>query len=344
MKATVDVTIRGAGAFGLSVAWACQNAGARVRVIDPNGVGTGASGGIVGALAPHVPELWNPKKAFQLESLLLAENWWADVEFAGGLTSGYARTGRLQALPENALPLAQEREANAQTLWRGRAIWEIVEARNGFAPKSESGLLIHDTLTGRIHPKQACLSLAAAIQARGGEIVTDAPHEGQVVWATGWEGLEELTAQHTRLVGAGIKGQAILLDYDAHNAPQLFIDGLHIIPHFDGTTAIGATTEREFDEPFTTDAQCDTLLAKARTAVPALQEAPEIRRWAGLRPRARTRAPMLGEHPFRKGEFIANGGFKIGFGMAPLAAEKMAQLILNGENTIPPDFDPTASL
>ncbi len=342
--ATVDVTIRGAGAFGLCVAWACQKAGATVRVIDPNGVASGASGGIVGALAPHVPEQWNPKKAFQLESLLMAENWWVDVEAAGGLASGYARTGRLQALPQNALPLAQERALNAQTLWQGRAIWEVIEAHSGFTPKSESGLLIHDTLTGRIHPKQACLSLAAAILAGGGEIVTDAAHDGHVVWATGWQGLDELTAQHSRLVGAGIKGQAILLEHDARTAPQLFIDGLHIIPHFDGTTAIGATTEREFDEPFTTDAQCDTLLAKARAAVPALQNAPEIRRWAGLRPRARTRAPMLGEHPFRKGEFIANGGFKIGFGMAPLAAEKLAQLILKGENTIPPDFDPVKSL
>ena len=54
--ATVDVTVRGAGVFGLSVAWACLRLGATVRVIDPNGVGSGASGGIVGALAPHVPE------------------------------------------------------------------------------------------------------------------------------------------------------------------------------------------------------------------------------------------------------------------------------------------------
>ncbi|WP_093996785.1 NAD(P)/FAD-dependent oxidoreductase [Octadecabacter ascidiaceicola] len=342
--ATVDVTIRGAGAFGLSVAWACQKAGATVRVVDPNGVAAGASGGIVGALAPHVPEQWNPKKAFQLESLLMAESWWAEIEKKGGEPSGYARTGRLQSLPENMLHLAQERGVNARTLWQGRAVWEVIPAQDGFAPMSDTGLLIHDTLTGRIHPKQACLSLAAAIQAGGGEIVQAAPHEGHVVWATGWQGLEELTAQHTRLVGAGIKGQAILLDYDARTAPQLFIDGLHIIPHFDGTTAIGATTERDYDEPFTTDTQCDALLAKARTAVPALQDAAEIRRWAGLRPRARTRAPMLGAHPFRKGEFIANGGFKIGFGMAPLAAEKLTHLILSGENTIPPDFDPIKSL
>ena len=67
-----DITVLGAGIFGLSVAWACQSRGAAVRVVDPAGVAAGASGGIVGALAPHVPERWNAKKAFQLESLLAA--------------------------------------------------------------------------------------------------------------------------------------------------------------------------------------------------------------------------------------------------------------------------------
>jgi glycine/D-amino acid oxidase-like deaminating enzyme len=342
--ATVDVTIRGAGAFGLSVAWACLKAGATVRVIDPAGVASGASGGIVGALAPHVPEQWNPKKAFQLESLLMADEWWAEVEAAGGLSSGYGRTGRIQPLAEGAFDLAQSRADGARTLWQGRAIWEVVDTAPSFAPVSPTGQFIHDTLTARLHPAEACAALAAAICARGGEVVTDAADEGRVVWATGWQGLHALTAAHTRMVGAGIKGQAVLLDYDAGGAPQVFIDGLHIIPHADGTTAIGSTTEREFASPTDTDDQCDDLIAKARGAVPALAQAREIRRWAGVRPRARTRAPMVGAHPFRAGEYIANGGFKIGFGMAPLMAQKLADLVVHDRDTIPETFDPRASL
>ena len=73
--AMVDVTVRGAGAFGLSIAWACAQRGAKVRVIDPYGPGAGSSGGLVGALAPHVPENWNPKKAFQFDSLIMAERF-----------------------------------------------------------------------------------------------------------------------------------------------------------------------------------------------------------------------------------------------------------------------------
>lgn len=345
--ATVDVTIRGAGVFGLSVAWACLKRGATVRVIDPNGAASGASGGIVGALAPHVPEQWNPKKAFQLESLLMAQSWWDDVETAGGTPSTYGRTGRVQPIADDtALALAQTRTKGAETLWQNRAIWEVIPAPSDFVPPSPSGLYIHDTLSARIHPAQSCAALLAAITARGGIITKDTAtdHQGAVVWATGWQGLNDLTAQNTRMVGAGIKGQAVLLDYDAHTSPQLFVDGVHVIPHADGTTAIGSTTEREFNDPITTDTQCDDLLARARALVPALANAREIRRWAGVRPRARTRAPMLGKHPFRKGEFIANGGFKIGFGMAPLAAEKLADLILTETDTIPAEFDPNASL
>jgi len=98
----VDITVRGAGIFGLSIAWICVRRGATVQVIDPQGPGAGSSGGVVGALAPHVPENWNAKKAFQFESLLMAEAFWAEVEAAGGLQAGYQRSGRLQPVADDA--------------------------------------------------------------------------------------------------------------------------------------------------------------------------------------------------------------------------------------------------
>jgi len=86
------------------------------------------------------------------------------------------------------------------------------------------------------------------------------------------------------------------------------------------------------------------VIVAARAALPVLADAPVIERWAGLRPRARSRAPMLGVHPVEKGQFIANGGFKIGFGMAPKVAEVMADLVLEGRDAIPEGFRPEASL
>ena len=340
--ARVDLTVRGGGIFGLACAWEAARRGARVRLIDTARIGAGSSGGIVGALAPHVPENWNPKKQFQLESLLMAPDWWAAVEDAGGEAAGDLRSGRLQPLPDaRAVENARARGDEAQVLWQGRALWQVIPASGtAWEPASPTGLLIHDTLTARLSPRMAARALTAAIRAKGGEVIegTDAPDEGAVLWATGTEGLAALSAALGKTVGQGVKGQALSLRFDARDAPQLFTDGLHIVPHADGTVAIGSTSENTWDDPTGTDAQCDALLAKAIAALPALATAPVIERWAGLRPRARTRAPMLGPWPGRTGHYIANGGFKIGFGMAPKVATTMADLILNGQDTIPQGF------
>ena len=256
--AMADVTVLGAGIFGLSVAWACARRGARVRVIDPNGVGAGCSGGLVGALAPHVPEQCNEKKAFQFESLVIAEGFWGEVEAVSGLSSGYARLGRLQPVAEGAaLELARARAVSAAMLWQG---------------------------------------------------------------------------------------QAALLALDRRDAPQLFADAVHVVPHGDGPVAVGSTSEREYDDPVGTDAALEALIARARAAVPALRDAPVIARWAGLRPRARSRAPVLGAHPLFPAQFIANGGFKIGFGMAPKVGQVMADLMLEGRDGIPEGFRPESCL
>ncbi|MEL6646524.1 MAG: FAD-dependent oxidoreductase [Pseudomonadota bacterium] len=344
--ASAEVTVLGAGVFGLSIAWACQQRGARVRVVDPGGPGAGSSGGIVGALAPHVPENWNDKKAFQLDSLLKAETFWREVEDASGLSVGYARTGRVQPiLDERGLSLAKDRTLGAATLWQSHAIWDVTDKPPGpITPPSPTGWYIFDTLSARLHPRRACDSLAAALRARGGEVRTDGKAQGYVIHATGAAGLLALSNDMPRSVGNGVKGQAALLDFDARNAPQLFVDGLHIVPHADGTTAIGSTSERDYTAPDSTDAQLDALIEKARAALPELRNANVIERWAGLRPRARSRAPMLGVHPLYAGEFIANGGFKIGFGMAPKVAQVMADLVLDGRDRIPEGFKPDASL
>ncbi|SEP97474.1 Glycine/D-amino acid oxidase [Thalassovita taeanensis] len=344
--AMVDVTVYGAGVFGLSVAWACVQRGARVQVIDPFGPGAGASGGIVGALAPHVPENWNDKKQFQFESLMLAEAFWAGVEVAGGVTAGYGRTGRVQPVAdERGLELARARAVSAEALWQGKAVWEVIPAAEcgDWAPDSPTGWMIRDSLSGRMHPRRACAALVAALRARGVEVVAEGAAAGRVVWATGVAGLEEISAVRPRVFGNGVKGQAALLRLERRDAPQLFADTVHVVPHADGTVAIGSTSERDYADGHSVDGRLDDVLARAFAAVPALRGAEVIERWAGVRPRTRSRAPVLGAHPVRAGEFIANGGFKIGFGMAPKVARVMADLVLEGVDTIPEGFRAEAS-
>ncbi|EPX79720.1 NAD(P)/FAD-dependent oxidoreductase [Salipiger mucosus] len=339
--ASVDVTVRGAGIFGLSVAWACARRGASVAVIDPAGPGAGSSGGLVGALAPHVPENWNPKKAFQLESLLMAEGFWHEVARTGGVSPDYARLGRLQPVADDhGVELARARVETARDLWGDAAAWEVIraEAAGPWAPVTPTGWLIRDTLSAQMAPRRACAALRAALEVRDVHVQTEGDDAGAVIHATGWRGLQELSEALGRKVGTGVKGQAVLLRHDAGAVPQVFAGGLHIVPHGDGTVALGSTTERDFDDPASTDGQCDDLVERAALAMPVLHGAEVIERWAGVRPRARSRAPMLGGWPDRPGHFIANGGFKIGFGMAPKVAEVMADLVLEGRDEIPEGF------
>lgn len=342
----VDLTIKGAGIFGLTIAWQALRRGVKVQVIDPGGPGAGASGGIVGALAPHTPDGWNPKKQLQLESLIAHRAMWGEVDEISRLSSGYAATGRLQPLlDDHAVTLAREREEMARITWAfADAEWHVTDDPGEFAPPSPTGLYVKDTLSAHLHPKQACASLAKAITVLGGGIVDNAQDEGTVIWATGAAGLARLNVAAKRVVGAPVKGQAALLDFDARGAPQLFADALHLIPHLDGTLAVGSTTERVFDAPTDTDHGVEELIAKARGVLPALADAPVLARWAGLRPRMRSRAPAIGPVPDQPGHFFANGGFKIGFGMAPKVAELILDLVLKDEDKIPDLFRLNASL
>jgi glycine/D-amino acid oxidase-like deaminating enzyme len=110
----------------------------------------------------------------------------------------------------------------------------------------------------------------------------------------------------------------------------------------DGTLAIGSTSERNWTIDDADD-KADALVQKALLIMPELAGTQVIERWAGVRPRANTRAPLLGAWPGRPGHFVANGGYKIGFGIAPKVADVIADLVLDGSDAIPGDFKPMRS-
>lgn len=345
-----EVEIFGAGIFGLTVAYCLQDRGLRVRVIEKRHVGAGASGGVVGALAPHTPDNWNAKKQFQFESLIQTEAFWREVDAISGLSSGYGRIGRLTGLAnQRELALAHDRTHSAKTLWQGQAAWLVVPKadHDDWGPASDTGFVVEDTLSARMSPYAACASLARAVRSRGGEILEgcDAGLGADArVLATGYEGLEDLALKFAKPFGKGVKGQGMLLAHDAGEKAQIFTDGLHIIPHADGTVAIGSTSEIDWNDATATDSQLDALYHRATQACPALVNAPVLRRWAGVRPRGIKRSPIIGAHPNEAGTFIANGGFKIGFGVAVGVGKKLADLIATGRADIPDSFLPEANL
>jgi glycine/D-amino acid oxidase-like deaminating enzyme len=192
---------------------------------------------------------------------------------------------------------------------------------------------VRDTLAARVSPRRALAALVAALQARGGEVVPDGPEEGAVIEAIGVAGL-------AGGLGGGVKGQAALLRLPGvEREPQVYAGGLYVVPHAEGTVGVGSTAEKAWDDPTVTDERLEEVIARARALVPMLGEAPVVERWAGVRPRAASGGLLLG--PGRPGRFVANGGFRTGFGMAPLVARLMADLVLEGRDAIPAGFRTT---
>lgn len=329
------IAVMGAGAMGLALAWELARRGAPVVVVEAVRPGAGASGGLVGALAPHAPEGWTEAKALQLDALLMAEGWWAQVTEAGGVSPGYARLGRVQPIEgEAARVRAEARARAARDLWQGRATWEIRPAGAVPGLRLACAEVVFDTLSARIAPRGAVAALVAALAAKGVAVVQGTeppPGTRAVVWADGAAGLARLG------LGGAQKGQAALLAADWRGAAQVSAPGLHVVPHADGTVAVGSTSEREF-AGLETDSQLEAVLARARALCPDLAGAAVIERWAGLRPRAASRQPVLGPLPDRPGEWVLNGGFKTGFAMAPLLGGMLAEMLLGEGDRVPADW------
>lgn len=335
----MDVAIIGAGIFGLAAGWACAEAGHRVRIYDATAPGAGSSGGIVGALSPHMPESWNPKKAFQFKSLLSAEPFWEQIAAISGLPTGYGHVGRWMPLhSEKSLNMAQARSDAATKLWQGKASFSIVPDVDGI---TASHGVVHETLSARLYPALAVRALATALQKRG--VTITAPHAvadpaaldaDSVVVAAGHACPNMLPDLAPML--RGVKGQAAMLDHTMPDGtPLLFEDGLYIIGHGAHGTAIGSTSENTWTDG-APDNQLDALIARAAHVMPALGSARVTQRWSGIRPRSVLPDPVLG--PVSDRVWLFTGGFKIGFGIAHELASALALEISGSPADLPETF------
>ena len=110
-------------------------------------------------------------------------------------------------------------------------------------PASPSGWLVEDTLSARIAPRMALEALVAAVTCAGGRGAARGGGGGAGRPCDGGSGAGGAVGAFGRKVGSGVKGQALSLRFEARDRPQLFVDGLHIVPHVDGTVAVGSTSE-----------------------------------------------------------------------------------------------------
>ncbi|WP_158285695.1 NAD(P)/FAD-dependent oxidoreductase [Pseudohoeflea suaedae] len=375
-QSTADLVVIGGGVAGLWTSLKALRAGLSVILVEKSGLAAGASGGFMGALMPHMPERWDDKKQFQYEALCALESEAARLEDETGLPVHYRRVGRLTPLfSERQRMQAEARIEAARPVWNGRFAYSLPALEDHAAwldPDAAPFGAVYDDLSARVSPSHLLGALDAASSANAqfrmvkGEAaaidsdvasleLTDGSvvSFGNLVIAAGLGAfplIESLTGCPGGSLGNPVKGQAALfavksLPALADDLPVIFGDGTYVIAHGDGTLAVGATSETEFLDPFTTDEKLDAVMEKARRLSPALANARLVERWANLRPRPAGRDPMLGQVPGCPNVYAVAGGYKITFGIAHYMADAVLASITGGHGpAIPPTFLPEAHI
>ncbi|WP_454686313.1 NAD(P)/FAD-dependent oxidoreductase [Agrobacterium leguminum] len=371
LPASVPLLVVGGGIMGLWAAVKAERLGIDTLLVEADRPGGGASGGLLGALMPHMPDRWSDKKQFQFDALVALEKEIAGLEAETGLSAGYRRSGRIIPLPKPHLrAIAERHERDALENWvsgERRFHWHVGDRPSvaGWVDDAagEAGF-VFDTLAARVSPRAMIALLSAflgkarhvrlaegcrvlSLDADAGRAVLssgDAVSFGHVIVANGHDSFplirDAIGLEAGVTLGQAVKGQAAFLDAAADPAmPVVFLNGLYIVPHEDGTVAIGSTSEDCFSDPFSTDEKLEKLLADASAVVPSLAGAPVLERWAGLRPKAVGRDPMVGTIPGHPKLVALTGGFKVSFGLAHFLADAALQTVCGHTPVIPSGFD-----
>lgn len=129
-----------------------------------------------------------------------------------------------------------------------------------------------------------------------------------------------------------VKGECLSV-YDEKGTIKhtLFHDQCYIVPRNNGRLIIGATMiENDWNERVSLSG-IQSLIAKAKTMLPAVSEMKLDSFWAGLRPQTFDQKPFIGYHPEEEGILFATGHYRNGILLAPATGKMITDLILKRE-------------
>ncbi len=363
-----DLLIVGGGVLGLWAAKYALDAGLKVTLIDKKRCGSGGSRGLLGALAPHLPNAMNDKKRFQLHALDELPGLVAQLEEQSGLIAHYGQTGRLMPIR---VPGFQKRVDRC--IEESRVSWDLgvrsytfeqveIGSYEGWVnPELAPMGLAFDSLSARIVPRSFMQVLYAFVMDRieiieGCELISFDQKKGRarmrdgrailadkVVLAAGYETYDLLKPLARADLGHGVKGHSSLFKLDGvADMPSLYDNGVYVVPHGDGTVAVGNSSQNEWsDEHAVSEGHCLPYIIRAIELCPALQKAKFLSHWAGVRPRSHAKDPIVGALDDRGGVHVLTGGFKISFGIAHRLARALIERITGAPNrvSLPPSYE-----
>lgn len=366
----VKVTVVGAGIVGCAVAHELASRGARVQVVDPRGVGQGATRASAGVLAPYIEGHIPSHLKLGLTSLALYDGLVERMRAETLLSIEYERCGTLQAAlndSEAAELAVLDRKLNG--VLEPHSLLGADEARRLEPALSEhvvSALLIPsqgyvaagaflEALVRASTVRGATFSTARTLEIRGnGEAVRLITSDGSidsdaVVLAAGsWssqvipsspaerrvaENPVDESLQPTALTPAvkPIRGQLLHLGMAGRPASRVvWGERCYLVPWRDGSVLVGATVEDVGFDERATAAGVHLLLDSATELMPGLATAAFREVRVGLRPGTNDELPVVGASSTMRNVFYATGHYRSGVLLAPLTAALVADLVLDG--------------
>lgn len=357
-----SVAIIGAGIVGLSCALDLAERGIRVTIYEPYWPPRGASWAAAGMLAPAfeaVGVAGGHPELFQLcdAGRSLWPLWAERIEKLSGLPSGFnpgpslaiARTpDQVDRLERVARALS--RHEYAPTLYRnniaalepsvcGDALAALLLPSDG---QADNRLTLNALMTCiESHPNIAIEQNAAPLVVQG-ERLNHAGHDATLLTA-GWQSGRVFVRDGDQNVDIRqfvpelddiepIGGQMLAVEAIADGPAITLREGhIYIVPKQD-RIVIGATSEPGRILAQSEADQIAKLRAQAIEICPALERARVLESWAGVRPGLKNHAPLLGETRINR-LFVASGHYRNGILLAPLTAQIMTELIVDGHST-----------
>lgn len=352
-----EVIIIGAGVVGLGGAWRLAQRGAAVTVFDKAGAGQGASHAAAGMLAACAEA--EPGEEALVALGRLSQSLWpdfaAELEQASSLSVDLRREGSLVlALTADdqkrlrhhlafqqglGLPLewisaadVRRREPHLAPAIAG-AVWspedhqvdnrKLAAALRIAAERAGATIREHTPAERIIVANGRAGGIALA---DGSKIPADVVVLAAGAWSRGIAGLPPTLRPPVRPV----KGQMIALAMDAPLISHVvWAPGVYLVPRNDGRLLLGATVEEKGFDATLTAGGVLSLLEAAWRALPAIEELPVAEMWVGHRPGSRDDAPILGPGPV-EGLVYATGHHRNGILLAPVTADAIARLVLDG--------------
>lgn len=308
---TPDIVIAGAGTIGLSLALELQSRGASVAVFDITAATSGASTAAAGMLAAEDPH--NPPELRQLSlfSLSLYDRFLERLTSLSGLAVPYQTRSTIQYLDDGSTQRLAEKSVDPRQL----AAAALQALRRSNIP------LIEHTGQPEIseHPN------GISVHPRNGPII----EAKRLVHASGawFSGRPAITPRKGQMLRVTVPRTVDL--HEVHRSSSIYVVPRSQGPQA-GTALIGATEENAGFDTHVSQSDLDQLRHRATSLLPELGNvtaASQVEAWAGLRPAAADRLPLIGRLPASRHQWMAAGHFRNGILLAPATAVALADLL-----------------